>query len=154
MGEVQSVFEALPIGVFNVGDTRGGLGAGATHCRYQIAVDGTSVSFHSSDLFFGGFGNFIPFEYLGISQEEAIALLLSSEDTVYLGPAGTPLEDLVEQELMHTAVKRTKIPGFGRVVYQNIGFITQLEPGEYVSYYEGDWIFGHEEATVHVTILP
>lgn len=153
-GEVQSILQALPIGVLNVDSSKGGLGAGAEHCRYQLYVDGANVSFHSSDLFFGGFANFIPYEYLGISQAEAIELLLSSEDRAYLGPAGTPVEDLVEQELLHTAVKRTQDPTFGHVVYQNVGFITQLKPGEYTSFWESEWIWGHEEATVHITILP
>lgn len=153
-GEVQSVMQALPIGLLNVDNSRAGLGAGAAHCYYQMAIDGSSVSFHASDLFFAGFANFIPYEYLEISQHEAIELLLSSEDRVVLGPAGTPLEDMVEQELKRTAVKRTKIPPYGRVVYQNIGFITQLEPGEYISYWESEWIFGPEEATVHITISP
>lgn len=153
MGEVKSVLQALPVGLINVDNSRGGLGAGVTDCYFRLFADGSNVSFHTSDLIFGGFANFIPYEYLGISQEEAIELLLSSEDRAFLGTVGTPLEDLDEQELTHTVVKRTKIPPFGRVVYQNIGYITQLEPGEYISFWESEWVFGHEEATVHITIL-
>lgn len=156
-GEVQSAFQALPVGLWTVGESRAGLGGAATHCRLNIFDDGATYTFRSSDLIIGGVVNFIPLEFLGVTYREAVDILLTAEDRVYMGPAGTPVDQLVEQELKASAFKSAMHPDFGHIVYQHKAFITQLEPGDYISYYVWEWPIlspGTETETVHVEVLP
>jgi hypothetical protein len=154
MGEAQSVMQALPVGAWNVSNDKAGLGSGVNNCRLTLYLDGENFSFGSSDFVFAGYANFIPLEFRGLSQQEAVDILVSGWERAYVGPAGTPIEELVEQELQYTAVKSAIHPVLGRVIYRDIGFIAHFEPGDYVIYWEEDWIWGPAEATVNLTILP
>lgn len=138
-GEVQAAFQALLVATANVDNMKGGLGAGASDCRYALWDDGATVVFSSSDFILGATANFIPLELLGVTVQEAKEILSNSEDRLFLGPVGTPADQLVEQELQETAFKHIIHPDFGHIVYQTKGFISHLEPGEYTSRYEWRW---------------
>jgi hypothetical protein len=135
--------------------TKAGLGGGATHCRYPVFANGATYTFQSDDLIVGGVANFVPLELFDVTVAEAVELLRASEDRVFLGPAGTPTDELVEQELTETAFKHMIDPVYGHIVYQQKAFITQLEPGDYTSRYEWSWSLfapgaGVETVTIHI----
>lgn len=146
--------QALPVGLFNVPQGKAGLGGGVANCRYEAFADGTEVTFNSSDLILGAVTNFILLELLDVTPQEAVALLQTSEDRVFLGPEGTPVDQLVAQELTETAFKHMIHPDYGHIVYQTRGFITQLEPGDYTSRNEWYWpLLGGDEVHVETVTI-
>lgn len=149
LGAAQSALEATPVGLYNVGNSKAGLGDGVTNCSAWLFLDGQTFSFNSSDFLLLGYTNFIPYEYLGLSRAEGIAMLVSAQESVYFGEAGS---SLTEVEIINTAVKTAIHPDFGKIVYQGVGFVTQLEAGDYEVLLVEDWIYGHFEATTHLTI--
>jgi hypothetical protein len=151
-GEVQSALQALPIGFLIVDNDKAGLGAGIRHCLYTPFEEGTTFAFDSSDHILGGFANFIPLELLGVTRQEGIELLLDAEDRIFLGPVGTPDDQLVEQELTMSAFKDMIHPELGHIVYQTKGFITELEPGTYLSRYVWRWPLLAGDETVTNTV--
>lgn len=72
------------------------------------------------------------FEYTaaGFSRADAIELLDALESTIHFGPA-----DNVQTEvsLIRTGYKNFKHPELGLTVYTQEAFITQEEPGTYIS---------------------
>ena len=156
MGEATSIQQNNHVAGWVLGENnyKGGLGSGFDNCYVRLWWDGQSVTFNSSDYVFYGYSNYIPLDLWGLSQQEAVELLLSSQEQAYMGPAGTPIEDLVEIELDYSPVKSAVHPEIGRVVFHTIGFVGQFEPGEYVLYQAEDWIFGPYDYTTNLTILP
>ena len=116
-------------------------------CQYRLFFDGETFTFCEDDVILGGVNDFFEYKAAGLSREAAIALLELDGDRVWL--------DDVEQPLLRTAYKDGLHPFFGHGVYQHRAFITQLTPGDHVSYYErtisGDLVF---TATVNLHILP
>lgn len=153
-GEVQSALQALPVGLYTVPQGKAGLGGGATNCRYSVWPNpDTDVYFTSSDHILGAVVNFIPLELLDVSPQEAVEILQTAEDRVFLKPAGAPDDQYVEQQLTATVFKSMNHPDFGHIVYQTKGFITQLEPGDYTSRYEWRWPIFAGDDDLHVDIV-
>ena len=87
----------------------------------------------------------------GLSRLEGIAELKKEDVIAKLGPVGG---ELVEMDLLETTFKDAVRNG-QQIVYKGVGFITQLEPGEYI----GQTEFYYEEEivsidTVHIIVEP
>jgi len=67
-----------------------------------------------------------------VSRQYAVDELEKRESTVFFGPVGSALS---EQSLLRTGYKDVVRPDVGRVVQAQEAFVTQQEPGTYVS----DW---------------
>ena len=140
IGDVTSALQAFEIALNNASDFPAdikiaGLG-GSVNCQFrfflpQKPTNGERFTFCEDDVFLGGVVWFVPYEALGVSRELAIEEELEQlESTVFFGPiAGAQ----PEQSLMRIANKNYVDADFGNVVYTQEAFITQEEPGTYVS---------------------
>ncbi len=137
-----------------------GSGGNAVHavsqCRYGLFFDGGAVRFRATDTFVGQVAWLYDYKAVGIPRSEAIAEIKLNNDRVLLAPVlpGGEIGALVEQPLQYSAFKDTHHPTFGRVVYQQVGFMAQLPPGEYVSVWMNQYPGDDPDltATVHITI--
>jgi hypothetical protein len=116
-------------------------------CQYRLWFDEREFTYCEDDVILGGTVFLAEYKALGWSREEGIADLERSRALVFI--------DGVEQQLMSTGYKDGQHPAFGKVVYVQYAFITQLPVGDYVSHYEeyldGGLVF---TATVQLHILP
>jgi hypothetical protein len=71
---------------------------------------------------------------LGGSRDQAVSRLASEVFRAWIAEVtGSGVGELVEQQLMRTAVKSGGNDQFGTYVWLQWGFITQLAAGEYVT---------------------
>jgi hypothetical protein len=108
-------------------------------CQYRIWLDMDHFTFTEDDWFFGG--NALAFDYKaeGITRHEAIAILERVGHRLWLAridSKGERIGPLVEQSLKLSGFRDVSEAGGGTVVYQQVGLILQLPPGDYVSVYE------------------
>ena len=107
-------------------------------CQYRIWLDRDHFTFSEDDWFFGGNALAIDYEAEGITRNEAIAILNRVGHRLWLAQIdsrGRRIGPLVEQPLELTGFRDVSDSG-GAVVYQQVGLILQLPPGNYVSVYE------------------
>jgi hypothetical protein len=157
-GDLQTLFQAFPIHAAVVTNKNGHprMVESVSRCSYRVFFDGETVTLSASGKFLGGIVWLDDYPAQGISRSAAIADLASISDRVWLAPV---LPDgstgvMVEKTLMTTAYKDVNHPSFGKCVYQHRAFITQLTPGEYVSYWESVSPAETLTATVHLVITP
>lgn len=157
-GEVNAVFQALPVG-FNIVNDQGrslktaGLGGGFDACTLPLFRDGDTYTFREGEPFISHVTYVYDYVRLGVSRDEAITEISELVDTVTLNKVGDPP---VEQSLMTTAFKNFNHPEFGLTVYQTRAFITELEVGTYESRFSVDNGTGIPtgEAVVTIEIIP
>jgi hypothetical protein len=133
-GEAAALFEALPpLFTFKPREDPDGY----PDCQFRLFLDGETVTFTEDDWFLAGAVYFLPYQWFGLTRDEAIEVLDTIESRLWIaevddGVAG----DLVEQTLMHTGYRGFHSPFFGLVVYRQVGLITRLPVGEYQSVFE------------------
>lgn len=158
-GDAQALVQALPVAsaMRLRGHDHPGLLEAFAACQYRVFFDGRTFTFSESDHFVGGIAWFADYKAAGISRDEAIAEIESTEDRVWIAkrqPDGS-IGARVAQPLTRTAYKGLLHPVFGQVVYQHRAFVSQLPAGEYVSYWEStSQGLPTESATVQLVILP
>ncbi|MGD2130995.1 MAG: hypothetical protein PVG42_14395 [Lysobacterales bacterium] len=156
-GEVESTFQALPVGYFHVTDfgtehRLAGLGGGYENCQFRVFADGQTYTFNAGDFVVGGVVYMFDYPNWGFTRAEAIDDTEAIEDHIWFGPTGG---ELVEQNVERTGYKQFVRPDWGLTLYQSRGFVAQLTPGEYTSYWEATY-YGvpANSATVYITVLP
>jgi hypothetical protein len=153
---VQRLFQTFPIQYVNYLNGRPMVGEAVGNCQYRLFVDGETVTFSEDDFFLGGIVELSDWKAQGITRKEGIQQIADTTDRAWLAPVlsdGT-LGSPVEQTLLVTSYKDGFNPIFGRFVYQHRGFITQLEPGEYLSIWEGTFEGEIFTASVRLIITP
>ncbi len=140
-GEVEAVLQAGPVGYINATDfltrpRRAGVGGGVERCQFRVFDDGQTYVFKAGDFVFGGVTWLFDYPNWGFTLAEAIDDLEATEDRIWFGPSGG---ELVEQDLEQSAYKQFHRPDWGLTLYQNRGFIAQLEPGEYTCHWESTY---------------
>jgi hypothetical protein len=133
------------------------------HCQFRFFWEGGDpllgqpVKFSEDDIFLGGLVYFLPYQDLGLTRREAVAILEQVEVRTWLaevtdGSVGSP----VEQPLMETVVKSTATADLGLLVHKQWGYIAQLPAGTYVSTTEATDPFSDAEYLwrVEVVITP
>jgi hypothetical protein len=154
--KVDGIFQTFPIQYVNYLQGRPVLGEAVGNCQYRLFFDGETVTFSEEDVFLGGIVEFSDYKAQGITRKQGIQQIANTTDRVWLAPVlsdGTPGSP-VEQLLSVTGYKDAIHPIFGRIVYQHRAFITQLEPGEYLSIWEGTFEGEIFTATVRLIITP
>lgn len=107
-------------------------------CQYRVFLDGEEVTFKEGDWILAGSVLFLEYRQLGLTREEAIAILEGIEQRLWLAeiqPNGQ-LGTIVEKEILEAGFKDFPSPIFGHSVYKSTGAIMQLEPGQYLSIYQ------------------
>ena len=108
-------------------------------CQYRIWLDNDHFTFTEDDWFFGGNALSFDYEAEGITRDEAIAILERVGHRLWLAKIdsrGKRIGPLIEQPLQLSGFRDGSEAGGGAVVYQQVGLILQLPPGDYVSVYE------------------
>jgi hypothetical protein len=124
-------------------------------CQFRLYLDGEEVTFTDQDWFLAGIVVYVEYEALGMSRTEAIADMDSVGHRLWFTPIlpgggfGTP----EEQALSRTAYRNTDSP-LERLVYNSIGVILRLSPGDYLSHYEQTYQGDVFEADVIVHVVP
>ena len=156
LGEVNAALQALPVGYYTVDQEftnikLAGLGGGVYNCQFRLFWDDRTVTFKSTDYILGGAVMLEQYKDHGLSRLEGITELRKEDVIVRLGPLG---DELVEMDLLETTFKDA-VRNDQQIVYKGVGFITQLEPGEYINqtefYYEGEI---ESVVTVHIIVEP
>jgi len=140
VGDVTAVLEALQIAFFKAADWPAdikiaGLG-GSANCQYrfflpQKPTNGEPFAFCEDEVFLGGVAWSVPYQALGIERQFAIEEDLEHvQSTVLFGPVNG-LQS--ERSLLRTAYKDINLQGIGNIVYTQEAFVTQQEPGLYLS---------------------
>ena len=160
IGDAQAMFQVLPIPAYVMlsrGIERPKLVDTLSQCQYRVFLDGFTFTFSEEDVFLGGVSYLYDYKQLGVTRQEAISELETYQDRVWLAEVlpGGAIGPWVEQPLMRTAYKNIQTTDFGLIVYHQRGFITQLPPGEYLSFWVGSIPgFPDSTATVRLVITP
>ena len=147
IGDVTSALQAFEVGVHYASNWPSnikvaGLG-GSVNCQYRFYLpekptNGERFVFCEEDVFLGGIMWFWSYKAIGATRKWAIDDLENVKSTVSFGPAAGAQP---ERSLMRTGYKDFVDPDFGNTVYFQEAFVTQEEPGTYVStwtaYYMG-----------------
>jgi hypothetical protein len=129
------------------GQDHPGLLEAYSNCQYRVFRDGATYTFCEDDFIVGGIVAYWDYKVDGISRAEAIGILETAVDRVWL--------DGVEQTLRVTAYKDLNSVNLGVIVYQVRAFVTQLQPRDYVSLWVATYPDGSSDtATVYLHILP
>lgn len=110
-------------------------------CQYRLfweaghPILGAPVTFTEEDFFLGGATFNVPYRLLGMTMQQAAAILDAIDVQIWLAEVTeTGIGDFVEQPVMTSStLKHTMSDVFGFVLWRQWGFISQLPPGEYVS---------------------
>lgn len=109
-------------------------------CQYRLfwetghPVLRAPITFSPEDFFLGGTVFHVPYKNLGMSSQQAAAILDAIEVRIWMAPvteAGTG--ELVELAVLTSTLKQTQTDRLGLTVWRQWGFIAQLPPGEYVT---------------------
>jgi len=157
-GDVTSLLQAFTIGFNYASGFReeikiAGLG-GAIHCQYRVFAprkpsNGEPWAFCEQDIFLGGIVYMVPYQQLGLSRQYAIEEELEKLDsTVLIGPVDG---EQTEQTLLRVANKDYVHPFLGNVVYTQLAFIAQRDPGIYRSTWTG-YFMGSPMRSVEVEV--
>ncbi len=149
-GDAEALFQVSPLPAQVMrprGQDHPGLLEAYSNCQYRVFRDGATVTFCEDDFIVGGIVAYWDYKVDGISRAEAIGILETAVDRVWL--------DGVEQTLRVTAYKDLNSVNLGVIVYQVRAFVTQLQPGDYVSTWVATYPDGPDDtATVYLHILP
>ena len=139
IGDVTSALQAFEIAFYYASTFPSdfkiaGLG-GSINCQYrfflpQKPTNGERFTFCEEDVFLGGIVVFYPYKLLGISRQFGAELLDQLESTVSFGPASGVQ---TARSILRTNNKGFIHPNYGNTVYMQEAFITQEQPGTYLS---------------------